>query len=909
MAFSTKAAYVYSAQLDDSQVLAALKRIDANIAKMANNANKGFGGAGSAAGASGAEIGAIAGVVSAVADQFIQLGTQAISTLVDIGKQSVQTALEIDVLKARLVGIFDGSEEAANQAFGFIQDKSRELGLDLSELAGAFLPKVESMSQFERVAKIAAALAKSDPEQGAIGARIALIEALSGTFTSLQRRFEIPKEDIERIQQAFDTQGMEGFVSELEKVLEESGKDFDTLAGTAQASFDKVAIAGEQLGGRFGEPIVESLESLAQKFLEFYDANEEDLIVLADALGSVVGNVISLLEEIDLTLLDIPALIEFANQLYNIIESVRLFAAEIQNASPAVQSFFSILYPILPLFEAIAKAFFPIVSVIENFSTVMVIATQGMAFMNATGAALEAQLKTMAMAFNELVAAAQKLAAGDLEGAANSLKNAAAAATDTSAATEAFKASMDASNARMSDYKSSVDSNVKSQEKLRESIQATKNAGTGLADELLAGKQANKAAAEATNKQAEEQKKAKEAAAKQAEKINKQIEAEQRNFQNKLKDIDIKAEREKTDILVESGQKRLDLAREHADDIKDINLKNSQAIQDAAIDLRRDEEDIARKYSQKAIDNEKSKRDKIVEVEAEHLDKLKNIRDKFNQDSLTAERNRDAIAFLEAMRQRDLELANAKDERDEGINEAKTAAIEAQVEIDKQRQYDIENARIAHERRLADLQRSLQNELSAKQTAYQRELSEIQVWETRKLEALKVARDRDIEDAKRAHAQKLSDLRAQLAEEQSVLSGKSTVATGASGKTSQKPASVFGGGPVGFVGKSKASEWLDMIKGTFNGLQPFARGGQIKAGQFAMVGERGPELFVPQSAGTIIPNAQMMQNMTPSSVMNSISNSRATNINLPVATPSQLLDPMMLAQIRNVVMSALGEVT
>ena len=37
----------------------------------------------------------------------------------------------------------------------------------------------------------------------------------------------------------------------------------------------------------------------------------------------------------------------------------------------------------------------------------------------------------------------------------------------------------------------------------------------------------------------------------------------------------------------------------------------------------------------------------------------------------------------------------------------------------------------------------------------------------------------------------------------------------------------------------------------------FAEGGNIRAGQPAIVGERGRELFIPQTSGTIVPNEQM----------------------------------------------------
>lgn len=41
------------------------------------------------------------------------------------------------------------------------------------------------------------------------------------------------------------------------------------------------------------------------------------------------------------------------------------------------------------------------------------------------------------------------------------------------------------------------------------------------------------------------------------------------------------------------------------------------------------------------------------------------------------------------------------------------------------------------------------------------------------------------------------------------------------------------------------------------GPQEFQHGGPIRAGQLALVGEKGPELFVPRSAGQIVPNRQL----------------------------------------------------
>ena len=41
------------------------------------------------------------------------------------------------------------------------------------------------------------------------------------------------------------------------------------------------------------------------------------------------------------------------------------------------------------------------------------------------------------------------------------------------------------------------------------------------------------------------------------------------------------------------------------------------------------------------------------------------------------------------------------------------------------------------------------------------------------------------------------------------------------------------------------------------GLPGYANGGSIPAGQLSVVGERGPELFMPKTAGTIVPNGAM----------------------------------------------------
>ena len=58
----------------------------------------------------------------------------------------------------------------------------------------------------------------------------------------------------------------------------------------------------------------------------------------------------------------------------------------------------------------------------------------------------------------------------------------------------------------------------------------------------------------------------------------------------------------------------------------------------------------------------------------------------------------------------------------------------------------------------------------------------------------------------------------------------------------------FSGGLSGIFGKV-----VNGIGGFFSGLG-FANGGRPPVGQASLVGERGPEMFVPDTAGTIVPN-------------------------------------------------------
>ena len=61
---------------------------------------------------------------------------------------------------------------------------------------------------------------------------------------------------------------------------------------------------------------------------------------------------------------------------------------------------------------------------------------------------------------------------------------------------------------------------------------------------------------------------------------------------------------------------------------------------------------------------------------------------------------------------------------------------------------------------------------------------------------------------------------------------------------------------------------LSSFGGPFAKLPTFAKGGRPPVGRPSIVGERGPELFVPSTAGTVIPNDKLGGGLTNNIVVN-----------------------------------------
>lgn len=906
---------IYSATLDDKQVLQALQRIDKNIDRIASEADKNFQKIGKSAGASGVQIGAIAGIVSSLTTKFIELGHRMVAALSQGIQESVTLASNLETTEAIFTGIFQGNEAAAMGTLARIRKESRELGVDLSETARAFLPFVENLDQLTKIGKIGAALAISQPEQGELGARIALQEFLSGSAQSLVRRFEIPKNLGKELNEALATGGIEEGIKKLEEVLTRMGRNVDQLGDTFQLSLGKARISAEQLQTAFGVPILDELKAQFDELNVIVAENFDDYTLIADTFGRILAHIVDIIGSglTDfLANLDTEQVIEIGETLFDLVENARLFS-EILLGTEVPQD---LLDGVQTIVESLNEA-------IETQIKLSAMSKAEEARARAEAAVLAdtvrehgkeagtewlnnflAQVAEAEPSFIAQPTLALAPILGDAEAQATALEAAAAGEKAYQAAIEDSLEAINASKKAKEDNRKATDDLAASQKESTESGEAEANA-------FLAQEAAARALADA-----------KEAAAAAQAKIDKAMADAQQDFARKLEDIDIAAERKRLDIQIEFAQKREDAARNNLQKLADIQLKSRQDITDAATDLERKEEDIARKFANERIDLERDQRKSRLDIETSFRQKLEDIQKQSAFDLEEAERNRDAVGFLRIIRQQQQQVSTAQTDRQRELDELRVNGELKKEELRIQQQREIEEARIANEQKLEDLRLNLERQIEAQNTAYARQIEDIAINEARKNEEAARARDRDIEDAKLAYDRKLADLQVSLADELAIIAAGNAAIEEEAKRHADEMAAIAAeeraSAPVSDTGRPSSRPGAQNRQRQY-ASQPGSRpgainqgrafGGLVNAGQTYNV--HPPELFTPSSNGKIIPSsALVLPSMMPKNVVNNISNSKtnAPAVNFPVGDASLFNDPIFVAKLRNTILSTIDEV-
>lgn len=877
--------YELSAQLNDDQVLAALKRIDANVEKLAKNGEEAFKRMEAGGTKSAKSLGVLTGASTAVTQKIIEMGSAAARTFGEIVKGAVDSAKALEVTEQSLIGIFQGNEKAALGALKRIREESIRLGVDLTELAPAFLPKVEDLDQFAKIGELVAGLANLDPAQGAAGARLALSEALSGDVTSLRRRFEIDTDPIKQAQAELGE--LDGLLVGLEEVLRSRGQDFETLGNTAAVTFGQTQAIAEDVQKTLGEPILDALKEDLRELNQFFIENKDSIDIIAGSLGDLLADIADFGGDQLLNFtegLDLEAIQNLVLDLQNLLAIIEAYA-EFREQRPLAGAFDGVRERI-PDFIDMKTAVTALIQVIALLDAAVVGSIEGLkGYADIAGRLLSGDLS-----FSDLNDELLSLGR-NVEGAmAESLRG----ATDT---LDGMNQAMAENEQRLADRTAAVKEDT--------------SAGEALADSLLGEKQAAEDAAAAADEYTEAQ-----------DKLN----AARAEFDTEKEragaDLALKQQRELLDAEIGFAQKREDNARKNAQAIQDIYRKNQQQISNAARDLSRNEEDIARNGARSQIEIEQEAASRRVGIETDFRRELQRIRDRFDFDAQEAIRQNDAIAFLRIQRQKDFELQAASEQREEDIQDAEQQAVDQRQALQQQLQYQIEDARIANQRKLEDLRLSLEAELQEQRIRYGREVQEAQIAEQRKREELRKTFQQQQQDFDTYWNRRLQDLQqkyqreieitqryeAQLAKIRSQARANARRAAdeettqrmiennderGDRGSRSGRSSSLGNQTPSSGYTPNPTGSPAAALTGAGRRFGDYTPGGID-----FLVGEAGPEIVRLPVSGNIIPNHRLKFNPATASQVTNI-NTRSTNLNLEAMM--NLLSPQQLAIVQQLV--------
>jgi hypothetical protein len=681
----------------------------------------------------GIAIGAIVISTLALIKVFKTLANIAINTFKTVVSAGVEAAQEMEIAGAQFRAVFRGNAEAAEAALNRVLKLSKEVGQNLVGVSRAFLPEVENLDQLEEILKIAAALAQFQPEQGILGARIALQEFLSGETRSLRRRFEVPQADIDRIKEAFDTRGIGGAIEELNNFLDRTGRSLDDLADTSSVAFNRMREGFRQLAGVFGEPIVDAAKEELDDLNATFNDLEPTLRIIADAAGEVVGQFVDIIgTEIQSFIenIDFNNIIEFIIALQNVAESFGIMIGQLDAGAVAGGGFNGFIAGLTDLLFGLEAQFLNVaLSIAETREQL-----SGFAEVGGKAAGVAEKITDIfgkGVGLSSGGNPALLPARGGLEALEKGL-----------GLTEKIAEGIADTDGKIQDINEAIAESAERRKQFAIDIAAAfanigqdDTSGEDVANDIRTEDKALLKLLETLGLIAEAEKEAGEA---------------REEFQAKAAEKAIKIEtdyqREILDIRIANARRFLDIEEKTLQKFEDLRIEFASRLRDAQTDQERDLEDIARRQARKKLDVEKDLNDDKIDIEKDYLRRLEEIRRRFDFDANEAIRANDAIAFLRIQRRLAFELNEAKINRDEDIEDAKTAAERKRQALQDTNAQEIEDANITNKRKLEDLNKWLGEQTDAINLWNEREHERrLLRWEQERADAA-LARDQQLED-------------------------------------------------------------------------------------------------------------------------------------------------------------------
>ena len=277
----------------------------------------------------------------------------------DFIKQGVQYNASIESSTA-IINAFTGSQEATAEIMDMLQRRAATSVFtfqQMSQAAQGLIPAATmSGASLETLMETAEALGASNPAEGIEGAAFALREAVSGDFTSVIERFNLPRQRLNQLKE----QGVPALEA-VQTAMSELGIDMDLVTAQSQTMngrMDRAAEIFDTLAGIISKPIFNKISEGLEDLLAWYDENPElfdNIKTGVSDIEMVIGETADAAargEDPFLAMADSLLLIDEYSDGSN--EGLQTMAEILQNLSKALAPISTAMAPLMPLFSVFA---------------------------------------------------------------------------------------------------------------------------------------------------------------------------------------------------------------------------------------------------------------------------------------------------------------------------------------------------------------------------------------------------------------------------------------------------------------------------------------------------------------------------------------------------------------------------
>lgn len=193
------------------------------------------------------------------------------------------------------IGAFTGDAAKTEEILGMVQERAAKTPFEfnaMAEAAAALIPSAnQSGAALEDLIAQAEILAASNPAEGLEGAAFALKEAVSGDFTSVIERFNLPRQRLNELKE----QGVPALEA-VQIAMGELGLSSDlvtAMAGTMEGRWSTLKDTFTGLAAKMTQPIFDAVSGGLARFNDLLTENAPRLEALAEMVAGKVSEAIT----------------------------------------------------------------------------------------------------------------------------------------------------------------------------------------------------------------------------------------------------------------------------------------------------------------------------------------------------------------------------------------------------------------------------------------------------------------------------------------------------------------------------------------------------------------------------------------------------------------------------------------